>query len=152
MRLAYQTGRVQSGRGALGAIPILDSRPYLDPTGDIHDSYRSQATRARLMKANGGAANHVIWTTGPKVPEGAGTGDKLAVMDRWLANIRKDTTKDRAALKVVRNKPAELTDTCSTRAARRLPMPGNTSRCTRHSGIRASRQACRYAADDVLKY
>ncbi|MFN0167272.1 MAG: DUF6351 family protein [Bryobacteraceae bacterium] len=150
LRLAYQTGRVQSGRGALGAIPILDSRPYLDRTGDIHDSYRSQAIRARLTKANGGAANHVIWTTGPKVPPGAGTGDKLALMDRWLANIRKDTAKDRAALKVVRNKPAELTDTCWTEGGEKIADAGKCAQMYPAFG-NPRIAAGAPLADDVLK-
>jgi hypothetical protein len=46
LRTAYETGRVNSGGGSLGSIPIIDYRPYVDPTGDIHDSFRSFATRA----------------------------------------------------------------------------------------------------------
>ena len=47
LRIAYETGRMNGGGGSLGAIPIIDARPYLDLTGDIHDSFRSFVTRAR---------------------------------------------------------------------------------------------------------
>ena len=60
LRIAYETGRMNGGGGSLGAIPIIDARPYLDLTGDIHDSFRSFVTRARLVAANGRADNHVI--------------------------------------------------------------------------------------------
>ena len=75
LRLAYDTGRVNAGGGSLGAIPIIDSRPYLDPTGDIHDSFRSFVTRARLVAANGRADNQVIL----RMPGGRGAGAAVAV-------------------------------------------------------------------------
>src|SRR5262249_43819640 len=60
LRLAYRTGRVNSGGGALSSIPIIDVRNYRDPTGDIHDRVRSPAMRARLVAATSGSANHVV--------------------------------------------------------------------------------------------
>ncbi len=150
LRLAYQTGRVQAGRGALATIPILDSRPWLDASGDIHDSYRSLATRARLTKANGGAANHVIWTTGRKVPDAAGTAEKLRAVDQWLANIHNDPANDAAAVKVVRNKPPGLTDACWTESGEKVT---DAAKCEQLYPASANPRIAAGAplADDVLK-
>ncbi len=50
VRLAYATGRLDSGAGGLGSIPILHYRTYNDPLGDIHDRFRDFSVRARLRK------------------------------------------------------------------------------------------------------
>src|SRR6185503_9689872 len=99
LRLAYETGRVNTAGGSLAAIPIIDSRPYLDPTGNIHDSFRSFVTRARLVAANGRAENHVIL----RMPNGGGAGagaatgpgaaasaNPIRMMDAWLDAIAND--------------------------------------------------------------
>ncbi|MDX1984783.1 MAG: DUF6351 family protein, partial [Bryobacteraceae bacterium] len=109
LRTAYRTGRVNSGGGSLGAIPIIDFRRYLDRAADIHDSIRSRSTRARLIRANTGAANHVILIN----PRGAnGPWQAVWLMDEWLENIRKDASNDPPAVKIARNKPAGLKDGC----------------------------------------
>ena len=72
VRIAYETGRLNTGQGGLRNIPILDIRGYTDgictvapcpprdPTNvDVHDGYHTLVTRARLRKANGNADNHV---------------------------------------------------------------------------------------------
>src|SRR5207253_2188838 len=57
LRLAYQTGQVTNGSGGLPLLPIIDVRAYLDDSGNVHDAVRSLIMRARLMAANGTAAN-----------------------------------------------------------------------------------------------
>ncbi len=108
LRTAYRTGRVNAGGGSLGSIPIIDFRRYVDQTGDIHDSIRSLATRARLVRSSGGAANRVMLTNPPRGV------NPVWLVDEWLDNIRKDPSADTAAAKLARNKPAALRDGCWT--------------------------------------
>jgi hypothetical protein len=133
LRAAYQTGRVNSGGGALGSIPIIDYRPYLDPSGNVHDSFRSFVTRDRLMAANGRADNQVILTMAP-LPDGATGGNELLgafpvdlirMMDSWLDRIARDQSNDPLAVKVARNKPPEVADTCWTKTGEKIVGPAS---------------------------
>jgi hypothetical protein len=128
LALAYQTGRVNEFGAGLASVPIIDVRSYLDivmPDGsvDVHNSYHSGVNRARLIAANGNAANQVIVT----VPTAGNLGTDIAtrtsplsivsrqlfdLMDQWLANIAADSAPGTQAQKVVRNKPAALVDSC----------------------------------------
>ena len=123
LRLAHETGRVNAGSGSLGAIPIIDWRPYLDPTGDIHDSFRSFVTRARLVAANGRADNHVIL----RLPGGRGSGagvpvtvNTIEMMDRWLTAIGNDRSSAPLAVKVARNRPVDVSDACFTEQGEKI--------------------------------
>ncbi|MEO7652437.1 MAG: DUF6351 family protein, partial [Bryobacteraceae bacterium] len=118
LRSAYEKGRVNSGGGSLGSIPVIDWRNYMDNKGDIHDRFRSFSTRARLAAANGRADNQVILTLIPSTKV-----DVLSQMNKWLDNIAKDTSGDNALAKVVRNKPAELTDACWTADGEKIAEP-----------------------------
>ena len=118
VRIAYETGRVNSGGGSLGSIPIIDSRPYTDPTGDIHDSFRSFATRARLIASTGRADNHVILRMPPRSGQAVRV-EPIRLVDSWLDNIAKDQSKDSPAVKVARNKPTDIADACWTERAKR---------------------------------
>jgi hypothetical protein len=64
IRAAYRTGRLTSGGGGLASTPIIDYRNYLDDDkdGNVHVRYHSFSLRERLIKANGHADNHVIWS------------------------------------------------------------------------------------------
>jgi hypothetical protein len=128
LKLAYQTGRVNEFGAGLATVPIIDVRSYLDfvqPGGnvDVHNSYHSGVNRARLIAANGNADNQVIVTvqsTGTLTGDISSPTSPLAIvsrhlfdlMDQWLANIAGDDDKGTDAEKVVRNKPAELVDSC----------------------------------------
>ena len=57
----YESGLKASYNAALGNVPILMSRSYLDNRGDIHDRQRDFVVRARLERANGRSDNTVIW-------------------------------------------------------------------------------------------
>ncbi len=113
LRTAHQTGRLNSGKG-LAAIPIIDSRPYLDDTGDVHDAIRSKVMRARLIAANGRAANHVMITVDRTRNYVSEYSKHLPAMDTWLDNIAADTAPGSAAERVARNKPVDLVDACYT--------------------------------------
>ncbi len=133
LRLAYQTGRLNTGSGGLSAIPIIDVRPYRDAAGDIHDRVRSLATRARLIAANGSADNHVIWTlppgsAGEADPERTSAlnlqlSEALRQMDLWLGSMEKDPSSEAGIAKVARHKPAGLRDACWTAAGEKITEP-----------------------------
>ena len=122
LRLAYETGRINTGGGSLGSIPIIDARSYRDPWGDGHDRVRSFSMRARLVAANGHADNHVILTLPhgrelaadppPDADYNFQLNRSLRLMSRWLDDVAADRSPRGLTLRVVRNKPAELVDAC----------------------------------------
>jgi hypothetical protein len=128
LRTAYETGRVNEFGAGLASVPIIDVRSYLDfvqPSGnvDVHNSYHSGVNRARLIASNGNADNQVIVTVPSTGTLGGDTGSSTSplalvsrqlfdLMDEWLANIASDDQPGTQAQKVVRNKPAELVDSC----------------------------------------
>lgn len=122
---AYRTGRINSGAG-LDAVPIIDLHTYRDHLGDLHDSRRRFIMRARLIAANGHADNQVKWTDASGSPELRHMA--LRVMDKWLANIVSDEAAGSAAEKVVRNKPADLVDTCFTESEEKVTDPATCAR------------------------
>jgi len=109
VRIAYQTGRVTSGKGGLRITPIIDERSYLDDTGNFHQSFYSFAMRERLRRDNGHSDNYVLEWHGRNVSL---ADENLALMDEWLANITLDTSDDDRADVVVRSKPSALVDAC----------------------------------------
>jgi hypothetical protein len=147
VRIAYASGRVNTAGGDLGNIPIVDIRPYMDSVPDIHDQLRSFATRARLKSAHGNADNQVLLTVpGPKDPMPMGliklldpasiysvqSKEALRLIDVWLDRIDADQSPGSRAVKVARNKPAELTDACFTDAGEKIAEPrsyGKPGRC-----------------------
>jgi hypothetical protein len=152
LQLAYQTGRVNEFGAGLASTPIIDVRSYVDYSPpapfltDVHNSYHSRVARARLIAANGNAANQVIVTTptsgGGCQTAGSSTcllmdiqnpGSPLSIisrqlfdlMDQWLANIASDDGPDGPA-KTVRNKPAELVDSCHDQSLQKIT---NAAQC-----------------------
>ena len=112
---AYETGKVVNGGGGLASVPILDFDViYTDllPAGDVHMKYYHFSTRERLVNANGHADNMVMWSgvLGPRLA--FGSTQAFLQMAAWLENILADTSDSPRAVKVVRNKPADLTDGC----------------------------------------
>ncbi len=106
LRVLYRTGRVNSGSGSLGSIPIIDARRYQDPSGNIHDRVRTFATGARLRGANGSSANRVVLTNAPP------SLDLVVLMDQWLDAVAEDKSGDQPALVISRNRPDALSDAC----------------------------------------
>ncbi len=124
LRVAYQTGRVTSGGGGLSKIPIIDVRPYRDmlPRGDAHLKYHSFALRARLMKANGTIANDVM-ITGTVDSFDAMEDYGIAKMDEWLTELTKHPAVERNLDQIVRAKPADLVDACTSPTGERIAEP-----------------------------
>jgi hypothetical protein len=132
LRAAYR-GRLNTGGGSLGSIPIIDSRAYADPTSDIHDSYRSFVTRERIAARNGGHADHfVILRTPPRPrnPDGSRARppfDPVRLVDQWLTNLRADTSADDRRTKLLRARPAELADACFTSEDAKIVEPATAA-------------------------
>lgn len=98
---AYRSGQVFLGKLSM---PVIDLRHYLETRLDMHHSLESFSARFRMLRAQGNADTQVIWfTRRPHTP----LDEAIAVMDRWLANLR-----SRPEQSVVDAKPAEATDRC----------------------------------------
>lgn len=127
LRIAYRTGRIDSGAGGLPDLPIIHFRPWRDDIGDVHDAVRSLSFRARLIATNGTAANHVNLVSS-NVGTGAGRLDQIEVMsirlvDQWVENVANDPRPGSAPAKVARNKPPGLVDACFTVTGQRITDP-----------------------------
>jgi Tannase-like family of unknown function (DUF6351) len=166
LRLAYQDGLVNTGGGGLGSVPIIDVRAYMDDSGDFHDSFRSFATRARLLASNGTANNQVILMApatelesalhDSKSPYKQITVKAVLQMDRWLDAISRDRSVAPLSEKIVKDKPADLVDACWSSTGEKIAEPGNfesTGRCGQLYPIHADPRIAAGAplTDDVLK-
>lgn len=123
-RVAYRTGRITYAGAGLATIPIIDYRAYaddLEPDGDVHVRYFSYSMRERLLRVNGYADNHVMLTEdrryGGYSTRSPVLREALSQMDRWLTQLKDDTSNDPQIDKVRRAKPADLVDACWTRDA-----------------------------------
>ncbi len=115
LKAIYASGLINAGGGGLANVPILNSRPYTDAIGDIHDRHRDLTIRARLQRANGRSDNQVIWV-GPALDRANPTRSavdlaalSLTTMNKWLDAMVADPTP-LSTEKVVRHKPAEAVD------------------------------------------
>jgi hypothetical protein len=128
LAIAYRAGIVTSGK-QLAKTAIIDMRGWDDSliattipglTG-IHHVWRSFQLRDRLDKENGNHDNHVMWRFGRNgfVPSAALAQDSFLTMDKWLTNLKADTSALPLEQKIVKAKPAEARDFCylSTDAA-----------------------------------
>ena len=106
MRAAYTSGHVFSGKLE---VPAIDHRQYLERELDMHNSHQSFASRQRVLDRMGDSDHMVIWFTDttPGVPKASQSLEALAVMDRWMTNIRLNPGRG-----IARNKPAEAADAC----------------------------------------
>jgi len=114
VRMAYVTGRLDSGGGGLSSVPILHYRSYNDAMGDIHDRVRDFVTRERLRKANGNSDNEVMWVypNGDRAVAGKVTALAIDTMGRWLDSLTQDASKSSTAAKITHAKPADAVDGC----------------------------------------
>jgi len=171
VRRAYRHGLVLGGGAGLRATPIIDWRWYTDATADMHGSFESFVTRARLSAANGTAANQVILIVPADTNEQNRNFDDpnpqtsliaqqertlIGQMDRWLDQIAADGGAGTPLDKVIRDKPAELSDGCWTERGEKISgtgVFGATGRCSRlypqHANPRIAAGAP--ITDDILK-
>ena len=113
---AIESGRILFGGAGLAVTPVIDYRTYNDHRegGDIHMIVHQFSTRQRLLNANGHADNHVMQVGGQWdfIQGQDDLGNLFRQMDYWIGNIQADTLEVDPAFRVVRNKPASLTDSC----------------------------------------
>ena len=169
VRIAYETGRLNTGQGGLRNLPILDVRGYTDgicsvapcpprdPTNvDVHDGYHTLVARARLLKANGNADNHVrlvaheVGHRGPDSILGVVSPQAVAQVDKWLTDILADTSDMPQARKVAAHRPPDLVDACYTAADAKIT---DMDRCAELFPIASDARIVAGAplANDVLK-
>jgi hypothetical protein len=158
VRVSYAAGRLNSGSGGLGELPILHYRSYNDPVGDIHDRFRDFTVRERLRKANGHFDNQIIWVYPNGVAGLAARVSGLAVdtMSAWLDALVADTSQASRRERVRRSKPAAAVDGCWDQAGARIDEPATFDRAGRCNTLYPNHQSPRLVAgaplaDDVLK-
>ena len=130
----YQSGLLNGGAGGQATVPILTQRTYFDlltNANNIHDRLEDFIIRARLERANGSAANQVIWTAGPQGRANGPTQTTLAAlsldtMNEWLDNIAADP-RPASMDKVVRNKPATAVDACFDASGNKIVEPATVN-------------------------
>ena len=170
VRIAYETGRLNTGDGGLRTIPILDIRGYTDgictaapcPPGedrdivDVHDGYHSLVARARLMKAAGNIDNHVRLVThevghrGPDSILGIVSPQTVAVLDQWVTDMLADTSDMPQERKIAAHRPADFVDACYSSATTKIT---DMDRCAELFPIGSDARMVAGApwANDVLK-
>jgi len=166
LQFAYQRGLVLTGGGGLGQVPIIDWRQYSDDLADVHARFESFVTRARMVAANGSADNQVILVSPrsntltdlliPPAPTVQWQVDLVREMDRWLDNVVNDTSAGTLAEKIVRDKPAGLSDGCWAIDGERIVEHATYSEPGRCNNMYPSYRDPQLAAgapltDDVLK-
>jgi hypothetical protein len=107
----YRTGRLTSGENQI--VPTIDTRGYTDQIIDIHTRIRTFAMLERMLRVNGTTANQANWLTPFTGAAGVNVAElALRAHNEWLENILADTSSDPYAVKVIRNKPDWVKDTC----------------------------------------
>jgi hypothetical protein len=123
--VAYSSGRITYGGLGMRHTPIIDYRGYVDQPengNEVHSRFHSFSMRQRLIEANGNFDNQVML-----IEAGLGAGSNglfadgspvlshaLTQMDEWLTRIRADHSEAPIEVKIVRDKPSDLTDACFT--------------------------------------
>lgn len=106
MHAMYAAGMVYRG---LGAIPMIDWRPYLEARLNMHNAHQSFAVRRRILQAQGDAGHQLIWMTQTRAkgPDFDQTPLALEVMDEWIERLRTHPERGVAA-----NRPPRAVDSC----------------------------------------
>jgi Tannase-like family of unknown function (DUF6351) len=115
---AYRSGMINEANN-LDQTAIIDCRGP-DP-GAAHDSYRAFAIRARLDREHHDHRNQLIWEgPAPIVGDTQCGQTSLIAMDRWLDAVDKDTSDAPLPIKIVEDRPADLSDRCYDGQGHRL--------------------------------
>ena len=119
---AYRTGRLLSGGGGLGDIPIIDYRADTDALGAPLDMrYHTFVVQSRLITANKDADNQVRLTDsgrGRFQLERGVVADAIKQMDVWITTMKGLKFGGHAA--AVESKPDDLVDACWTPDGRKI--------------------------------
>jgi hypothetical protein len=124
VKRAYESGQITDGGMGLKSTPIIDYRGYVDAPenpNENHSRFHSFSMRARLEKANGSAANHIMLvesgvpgTRGLFSDESPVLIHALTQMDEWLGNLNAGNGSRPTLAAIAKAKPANLTDACFT--------------------------------------
>ncbi len=118
--LAYRSGRLNRGAGALASVPILHYRAYTDGQGDVHDFLHDLQVRERLRQANGNADNQRIWVQADALPLEPLRALALQTMTQWLDALQAQDPDTPPLTRVNRARPATAVDACWTAAGERI--------------------------------
>ena len=116
---SYRTGMMDLTDN-LDKVAIIDHAGP-DP-GIAHDYAHTWWIRDRLDKEHGGHANQVLWFgLSPLIGDLTWPTEALKQMSRWLTRVKADHSARSLPLKIVTDKPSDLTDHCSTVPLVRIP-------------------------------
>ena len=107
LRRAYQSGLELSGGGGLKSIPVFDISGIYNDDAGYHYQWFHFALRARMVKANGDAANHVMWRGNPVPFDKAWT-----IFIAWMEAINSDRFPRPMRMKTIADKPSLAMDGC----------------------------------------
>jgi hypothetical protein len=106
----YRMGFVNDAR-QMDQVAILNVRlPDVDPTAS-HSMVHDYIYMDRLTKAHGHRNNQALWII-PGYNAQLQHEMSFVQLDRWLTAIEADKSSDALAVKVARNKPADVVDGC----------------------------------------
>jgi hypothetical protein len=152
LEIAYRAGIVMSGR-QYAKTAVIDLRGW-DDTG-IHHQYRSFSIRQRLDREFGDHDNQVIWWFSTGLLPTAASGlalEAFSTMDRWLTNLKDDTSHRPIEDKVRRAKPADVVDFCLVGTERVTDLTQCETRDARFKVSSSPRQVAGSAlAENILK-
>jgi Tannase-like family of unknown function (DUF6351) len=118
---ANQSGLLLNGGGGLASMPIFGINARVENTNNYHMMWEHFAARERVSQANGNADNWIMWRGGPGTAPTAASplgsivaldNASIAAFEKWMEAIAADKSSDPQRTKVLRNKPADLTDGC----------------------------------------
>ena len=112
LEIAYRTGRIDQGAGAIPTVPIIDTRDYVDDDADVHQSINSYVMRARLDRTNGTHANQVMFRASGSSNVQPMRDTAVDLMGQWIDAINADGSGASLPQKVIADKPASATDAC----------------------------------------
>lgn len=118
--LAYRSGRINRGAGALASIPILHYRAYTDSRGDVRDFLRDLQIRERLRQAHGHSDNQTIWVQADTLPFEPLRALALQTMTQWLDALQAQDPQAPPLTRTIRARPASAVDACWTAAGERI--------------------------------
>lgn len=107
----YRSGMVNMAN-QLNTVAIIN---FVGPDpGVAHDSVHAWWVRWRLDREHGNHDNHVMWGgPAPLIGDLNFVYLGITAMDGWLSAVEQDLSDDPIALKLTRNKPADMHDKCS---------------------------------------
>lgn len=130
IKRTYQSDLLLSGGGGLSSIPLFDFGAYKESCC-YHYQWFHFALRQRLIEANGGAENMVMWR-GSEVPASLAA----TIFDQWVTAYKSDDSYLSQREKVIIHKPSIAVDGCWVAGERFIPEPQTfgsqpTSRCNK---------------------